>query len=71
MVVGLKSKPLERVRQDVPIQDVTREDVGRVNINVPLSLRKRWKTAAVQADRSMSEMIIEAMNKYLDTQMSK
>ena len=71
MVVGLKSKPLERVRQDVPIQDVTREDVGRVNINVPLSLRKRWKTAAVQADRSMSEMIIEAMNKYLDDQMSK
>lgn len=71
MVVGLKSKPLEQVRQDVPIQDVTREDVGRVNINVPLSLRKRWKTAAVQADRSMSEMIIEAMNKYLDAQMSK
>lgn len=71
MVVGLKSKPLEQVRQDVPIQDVTREDVGRVNINVPLSLRKRWKTAAVQADRSMSEMIIEAMNKYLDTQMNK
>lgn len=71
MVVGLKSKPLERVRKDVPIHDVTREDVGRVNINVPLSLRKRWKTAAVQADRSMSEMIIEAMNKYLDTQMSK
>jgi hypothetical protein len=71
MVVGLKSKPLERVRSDVPIQDVTREEVGRVNINVPLSLRKRWKTAAVQADRPMSEMIIEAMNIYLNTQMSK
>lgn len=71
MVVGLKSKPLERVRADVPVQDVTREDVGWVNINVPLSVRKRWKTAAAQAERPMSEMIIEAMNTYLNTQMSK
>ncbi len=71
MVVGLKSKPLERVRADVPVQDVTREEVGRVNINVPLSVRKRWKTAAAQADRSMSEMIIEAMSIYLNSPMSK
>ncbi len=71
MVVGLKSKPLEMVRSDVPVLDVTREDVARVNINVPLSMRKRWKTSAVQAERSMSDMIIEAMNKYLEAQMSK
>jgi hypothetical protein len=71
VVVGLKSKPLERVRADVPVQDVTREEVGRVNINVPLSVRKRWKTAAAQADRSMSEMIIEAMSIYLNSPMSK
>jgi len=71
MVVGLKSKPLEKVRGDVPVLDVIREDVGRVNINVPLSMRKRWKAAAVQAERPMSDMIIEAMNIYLDTQTSK
>ena len=71
MVVGLKSKPLERVRADVPVLDVTREEVGRVNINVPLSVRKRWKTAAAQADRSMADMIIEAMSIYLNSQMSK
>ncbi|APW46837.1 hypothetical protein [Rhodoferax antarcticus] len=69
--MGLKSKPLDKVRVDVPVQDVVREDIGRVNINVPLSVRRQWKTAAAQADRSMSEMIIEAMSIYLDTQLSK
>jgi hypothetical protein len=69
--MGLKSKPLDKVRPDVPVDEVTRETIGRVNINVPLSVRKRWKTAAVQADRPMSDMIIEAMNAYLDTQLNR
>lgn len=66
--MGLKSKPLDKVRLDV---QVTRESVGRVNINVPLSVRTRWKTAAAQANRPMSDMIVEAMNGYLDTHKSK
>lgn len=69
--MGLRSKPLDKVRADVPVQDVVREDVGRVNINVPLSVRRQWKTAAAQADRSMSEMIIEAMSIYLNAHKSK
>ena len=69
--MGLKSKPLDKVRLDVPVHDVTRESVCRVNINVPLSVHIRWKTAAAQAKRSMSDMIVEAMNGYLDTQKSK
>jgi len=40
--MGLKSKPLEKVRDDVPVSAVTREETTRININVPLSTRKRW-----------------------------
>ena len=71
MAVGLKSKPLDQVRKDVPVQDVILEDVGRININVPLSVRKRWKTAAAQADCTIRDMIMEAMDIYLDAHESK
>lgn len=66
--MGLKSKPLDKVREDVPVSAVTREESTRININVPLSTRKRWKTAAAQADRPLTDIVIEAVEKYLSTQ---
>lgn len=65
MVVGLKSKPLDDVRSDVPVQAVTQEEVTRININVPLSTRKLWKTTAAQEDITMGELITTAMQMYL------
>lgn len=65
--MGLTSKPLEKVRPDVPTAEVVSEEVGRVNINVPVSVRTRWKIAAARANRPMSDMIIEAMNSYIET----
>lgn len=70
--MALKSKPLDQVRSDVPLAAVAAKDeVVRININVPLALRKRWKTAAVQANRPMTDLIVDAMNAYLNAQMSK
>nr|WP_181375953.1 hypothetical protein [Polaromonas sp. H8N]AWD72307.1 putative partitioning protein ParB [Polaromonas sp. H8N] len=66
--MGLKSKSLDKVRDDVPVGAVTREESTRININVPLSMRKRWKMAAAQANRPLTDMMIEAMDKYLSTQ---
>ena len=66
--MGLKSKPLEKVRDGVPVSTVTREETTRININVPLSTRKRWKTAAAQADRPLTDIVIEAVERYLSTQ---
>lgn len=66
--MGLKSKPLEKVRDDVPVSTVTREESTRININVPLSTRKRWKMAAAQADRPLTDIVVEAVEKYLSTQ---
>ena len=69
--MGLKSKPLDKVRASVPVHEVTREDVVRININVPESLRQQWKIASVQAKKPMTDMIIESMSIYLNTHMSK
>lgn len=69
--MGLKSKPLSQVRADVPIADVSKEDLARINLNVPVSMRKAWKEAALREDTTLSELIIKAMSKYSLTQVSK
>ena len=62
--MALKSKPLEEVRADVPVHEVTREETVRVNILVPASVRRAWKTAAANSDTTIADMILEAMKIY-------
>lgn len=69
--MALKSKPLDQVRADVPVQDVAKQEMARINFNVPLDTRKRWKSAAAQANRPMADMLIEAMDAHLETQSLK
>ena len=69
--MALKSKPLDQVRSDVPVHEVTKEDVVRVNINVPASVRRHWKTFAAQNDKQITDLIIEAMSIYIPTHTSK
>ena len=69
--MGLKSKPLDKVRSDVPVHEVTKEDVVRINLNVPESMRQQWKIAAVHAKMPLTDVVIEAMSIYLNTQKSK
>ncbi len=59
--MALKSKPLEDVRADVPLHEVSREDLVRVNFLVPASVRKEWKGAALREDKTLTELITEAM----------
>lgn len=59
--MALKSKPLEAVRTDVPLHEVSREDMVRVNFLVPASVRKEWKGAALREDKTLTELITEAM----------
>jgi hypothetical protein len=69
--MGLKSKPLDLVRDDVPVGEVTKEEMVRVNINVPDSTRQAWKLASVTARKPVTDMIIEAMSAYLYTHKLK
>ncbi len=63
--MALKSKPLEDVRADVPVHEVSREDLVRVNFLVPASVRKAWKGAALREDKTLTELITEAMQARL------
>ncbi len=69
--MGLKSKPLSAVRADVPVADVIKGDVVRVNINVPENTRMEWKIAAAQRKTDVTAMILESMSIYLRTHKSK
>jgi hypothetical protein len=62
--MSLKSKPLSAVR-DLPAVSVLKEEQQvRINLNVAKSLRNKWKTAALKRERTMTELIIEAMSTY-------
>ena len=63
--MALKSKPLETVRKDVPVHEVVREDMVRINFLVPASVRKAWKTAALRADLTVTDLITLAVADYL------
>lgn len=63
--MALKSKPTKEVRE---IPAATMANVGeqvRVNILVPKSLRSQWKQAALNRDITVTELIMQAMSKYL------
>lgn len=63
--MALKSKSLDAVRENVPTDQVTREEMVRVNINVPYSLRKSWHQRALDLDTTVTELITEAMAKHM------
>ena len=61
--MALKSKKLDQVREDVPVQHVIQEQLVRINLQVPESTRQAWKQRALDANKTMTELIIEAMSK--------
>jgi hypothetical protein len=63
--MALKSKPVEKVRTDVPVEVAAQELQVRVNLNVPVSMRNHWKAEAARQGRSMADLIVDAVNEYL------
>ena len=41
-------------------------ELVRVNLLVPAPLRKKWKTVALAADKTLTELIIEAMQHQIN-----
>lgn len=71
--MALKSKDLNQVRTTIaavpikPAQPAVTEmknEIVRVNLNVPKALRQQWKTMAVAREMTVTELIIEAVSKY-------
>jgi hypothetical protein len=62
---SLKAKPLDSVRSDIPVTEAAKENLARINFDVPESVRQRWKFAALEKNTTLAKMIIQAMNEYL------
>ena len=68
--MALKSKPLDAVRKDVPTHEVGREELVRINLQVPASVRKAWKAAALREDTTVTDLIVRAVNEHLSRMKS-
>jgi len=66
--MALTVKPLEKVRKNVPVQEVIKpstEDLVRVNLEVEKETRMRWRTEAMKRDLSLKELIQQAVEAYI------
>lgn len=64
--MALKSKNLGAVRSDLPTQEaIPQEELVRVNLEVPKSVRTAWKTVAIGRGITLTELIKEAMSAHL------
>lgn len=64
--MALKSKRLEDVRESVPVTFVAPPEQVRVNLNVSPGMRARWKAAAALKNQSLSDLIVTAVEHYLN-----
>lgn len=62
--MSLKSKPLGHVRDLPAVSVLTEEEQVRINLNVDKSLRNKWKAAALKREKTMTELILDAMKIY-------
>ncbi|NMM29031.1 MAG: hypothetical protein HHJ12_17510 [Glaciimonas sp.] len=62
--MSLKSKPLSNVRDLPAVSILMEEEQVRINLNVAKSLRNKWKAAALKREKTMTELIFEAMKIY-------
>lgn len=43
----------------------TREDMQRLNMEIPRALHKRLKLKAIYEDRTVTDIVLQAINEYL------
>jgi hypothetical protein len=63
--IKVKSKPLDQVRADVPVDEVATGEQVRFNVIIDKATRKAWKTAAAERDTTVADMLRQAMIDYL------
>ena len=62
---GKGDKPTDREGTDELIDDAGQEDQVRLNADVPKSLRKRIRIQSAKEERSIREVVIDAVEEYL------
>ena len=65
--MALTPKAIDKVRAVPAVADVVRGEQVRINFTVPAAVRRRWKIEALERGKTLTDMIIDAVN----TQLSK
>ncbi|QXZ08630.1 hypothetical protein KUF54_11165 [Comamonas sp. Y33R10-2] len=60
----MQSKSLQVTPIPTPRKNVE-DELVRVNLLVPVSLRKEWKALALESDKTLTQVIIEAMTRQV------
>ena len=63
--MALTAKKLDQVRPNVPVQEASKGEAVRININVSDATRKAWKKAAIERDMTVTQLIEMAVGEYL------
>lgn len=67
--MALKGKSLDKVRPSVPVEEVMKDEIVKFNMNIPKSVRAKWRRLSIDKDRTMTDLMIEAMDKtYFEKQ---
>ena len=61
----LHAKTLDKVRDLAAVAEVGKEAMARVNFNLPESQRRRWRMAAAARDVSLTDLIVQAVERDL------
>lgn len=56
-------KPAKAKRRNRPAG--SREDLQRLNMEIPKALHKRLKLKAIYEDRTVTDLVLQAINEYL------
>lgn len=65
--MALNAKSLDKVREDLPVAEVTRPSLSeyvRVNLQVERAKRNKWHTDAINSGITLTELINRAMDAY-------
>ncbi|MNY78230.1 hypothetical protein D3C86_2183950 [compost metagenome] len=67
--MALKDKPREstapQTAQTAQTATVATDDIVKLTFNVPKSTRQQWKQAALHRQMTVTDLIVEAMEKHL------
>ena len=69
MVLQARSGRRDSETKDRVLAEVSAEPTRRLNVEVPASLHRRLKVASATRDTTITEMVIVALEQYLDTTM--
>ena len=69
MVLHAKSGRRDSETKDRVLEELSAEPTKRLNVEVPASLHRRLKVESANRDTTITEMVVVALERYLDTTM--